>query len=137
MSEWSQIKSIEMLVSRIEHSLNINNTYNEVKIFCELLNIARGRCEIKFKKRLLNDTNENSLFINSRKPLMNAVKTIKDSEYDNLLKNIYEYASFKIKKIKILIVIECPIAINNQGFLNIENDIDTNIKDIKFSIPVF
>ena len=137
MSEWSQIKSIEMLVSRIEHSLNINNTYNEVKVFCELLNIARGRCEIKFKKKLLKDTNENSLFISSKKPLMNAVKTLKDREYDNLLKNIYEYASFKIKKIKILIVIDCPIAINNQGFLSIEKDINTSIKDIKFSIPVF
>ena len=34
MSEWSQIKSIEMLISRIDHSVNINGTHNDMKFFC-------------------------------------------------------------------------------------------------------
>ena len=135
MSEWSQIKSIEMLVSRTEHSLNINNTYNNVKIFCELLNIARGRCEITFKKKEDNKV-ENNLFISSKKPIMKAVRTLNGEQYDNLVKNFYNYASFKIKKIKMMIIIDNPIAINQDGFLNIEKDLNINIMDINFSIPV-
>ena len=137
MSEWSQIQSIEMLVSRVEHSLDINLTYDNLTFFCELLNIARGRCEIIFKKDLSKNNKENNLFISSKKPLMNVVRTLNNNQYDGLVKNIYGYANFKIKKIKILVMIDSPIAVNNQGFLNIEKDLNINISDIKFSIPIF
>tara|TARA_Y100001935_G_C17025840_1_gene370059 strand:- start:62 stop:475 length:414 start_codon:yes stop_codon:yes gene_type:complete len=137
MSEWSQIKSIEMLISRIDHSVNINGTHNDMKFFCELLNIARGRCEIVFKKQLIKNKYENNLFISSKKPIMKAVRTLNPVQYDNLIKNIYDFAGFKIKKAKIMLIIENPIAVNNQGFLNIERDLNINIVDINFSIPIF
>ena len=137
MSEWSQIRSIEMLISRIDHSLNINRTNDDMKFFCELLNIARGRCEIIFRKQLLKNKIENNLFISSKKPIMKAVRTLNSVQYDNLIKNIYDFAGFKIKKAKIMLVIENPIAVNNQGFLNIEEDLNINIVDINFSIPIF
>ena len=137
MSEWSQIRSIEMLISRIDHSLNINRTNDDMKFFCELLNIARGRCEIIFRKQLLKNKIENNLFISSKKPIMKAVRTLNSVQYDNLIKNIYDFAGFKIKKAKIMLIIENPIAVNNQGFLNIEEDLNINIVDINFSIPIF
>ena len=137
MSEWSQIRSIEMLISRIDHSLNINRTNDDMKFFCELLNIARGRCEIIFRKQLLKNKIENNLFISSKKPIMKAVRTLNPVQYDNLIKNIYDFAGFKIKKAKIMLIIENPIAVNNQGFLNIEEDLNINIVDINFSIPIF
>ncbi len=137
MSEWSQTKSIEMLVSRVEHSLNINNTYNNLTIFCDLLNIARGRCEIIFKKAIIGQEKENNLFISSKKPIMKAIKTLDNKEYDQITSNIYNYSSFKIKKIKIMLFIENPIAINNLGFLNIEKDLNIKVLDFNFSIPIF
>ena len=62
---------------------------------------------------------------------------LNDNQYDGFVKNIYDYANFKIKRIKILVIIDNPIAVNNQGFLNIEKDLNINISDIKFSIPIF
>ena len=68
---------------------------------------------------------------------MKAVRTLNPVQYDNLIKNIYDFAGFKIKKAKIMLIIENPIAVNNQGFLNIERDLNINIVDINFSIPIF
>ena len=50
MSEWLQVKNLEMLVSKSELNLDINK-YSDILLFsCDLLNIARGRCDLVLKK---------------------------------------------------------------------------------------
>ena len=46
MAEWIQIKSIEMLVSRIEYFDDFSDKTNNITFSCDLLNIARGTCNI-------------------------------------------------------------------------------------------
>ena len=43
MSEWLQINSIEMLVSKAEFELDISKSPDLLYFSCDLLNIARGR----------------------------------------------------------------------------------------------
>ena len=50
MSEWLQIKSIEMLVSNAEYSIENSKEQDLLFFSCDLLNIARGRCNIFLKK---------------------------------------------------------------------------------------
>ena len=52
MSEWLQVKSLEMLVSKSELNLDINKKSDVLLFSCDLLNIARGRCDLVLKKTL-------------------------------------------------------------------------------------
>ena len=121
MAEWAQIKSIEMLVSQAEQSLS-NNSNNNLIISCNLLNIARGRCQLTLNKKDDINKNEDLISISSEKPIMKAVQTLSEEQYKNFLASFYNYAQYKIKKIKIILYIDKPIAIDNDGFLNIEKD---------------
>lgn len=136
MAEWAQIKSIEMLVSQAEQSLSINSNNNNLIISCNLLNIARGRCELKLNKKDDMNKDEDLIKISSEKPIMKAVKTLSEEQHKNFLASFYNYAQYKIKKIKIILYIDKPIAIDNDGFLNIEKDLILKITDIKLTVPI-
>ena len=136
MSEWSQIKSIEMLVSQAEQSLNINSNKNNLILSCDLLNIARGRCNIILKKKDNLQEDENSISISSEKPIMKATKSLTKEQYESFLSSFYNYAQYKFKKIKIILFIDKPIAIDNEGFLNIEKNLSLKITDIKLTVPI-
>ncbi len=136
MSEWSQIQSIEMLVSQAEQSLNISKNDNNLTVSCDLLNIARGRCEIILYKEKDLKNNQNSIIISSEKPIMKAIKTLTKEQYKDFLSSFYNYAQYKFKKIKIVLFIDKPIAIDTEGFLNIEEDLLLKITDIKLTVPI-
>ncbi len=136
MSEWSQIQSIEMLVSTAEKSLNISSNKDRLIVSCDLLNIARGRCELILNKEENLISNENCIFISQEKPVMKATKTLTIKQYDNFLSSFYNYAQYKFKKIKVILFIDKPIAIDNEGFLNIEQDLSLKITDIKLTVPI-
>ena len=136
MSEWSQIKSIEMLVSQAEQSLNINSNKNNLILSCDLLNIARGRCNIILKKKDNLQEDENSISISSEKPIMKATKSLTKEQYESFLSSFYNYAQYKFKKIKIILFIDKPIAIDSEGFLNIEKNLSLKITDIKLTVPI-
>ena len=50
MSEWLQVKNLEMLVSKSELNVDINENSDFLLFSCDLLNIARGRCDLVLKK---------------------------------------------------------------------------------------
>ena len=136
MPEWSQIQSIEMLVSTAEQSLNISSNKDRLVVSCDLLNIARGRCEIILNKEEDLINNENYILISREKPVMKATKTLTKQQYDNFLSSFYNYAQYKFKKIKVILFIDKPIAIDNEGFLNVEKDLSLRITNIKLSVPI-
>ena len=136
MPEWSQIQSIEMLVSTAEQSLNISSNKDRLVVSCDLLNIARGRCEIILNKEEDLINNENYILISREKPVMKATKTLTKKQYDNFLSSFYNYAQYKFKKIKVILFIDKPIAIDNEGFLNVEKDLSLRITNIKLTVPI-
>ena len=66
MSEWSQIKSLEMLVSKSELNLEINKD-SDFHFLFDLLNVARGRCDILKRK---NIPKNNLISISTKKSIM-------------------------------------------------------------------
>ena len=51
MSDWLHIKKLEMLVVKADYNKLLTNI--EKYFSCELLNIARGRCEVTLSKVLI------------------------------------------------------------------------------------
>ena len=136
MSEWSQVNTIEMLVSKVDNYFDINKETDRFEISCNLLNVARGRCEIiLFKEN--SSSKKNNIFISSKKPIMKALKTLSKENFKEISNTFYKYSQFKTKKIKIIVSISQPLAIDSHGILNIEKDLDLKIEDIQLSVPVF
>ena len=68
MSEWLQVKNLEMLVSKSEFNLDINKNSDLLLFSCDLLNIARGRCDLVLKKTLSSSISY--IYISVDKPVM-------------------------------------------------------------------
>lgn len=136
MSEWLQINSIEMLVSKVEYSLETSKEELEILFFsCDLLNIARGRCNIYLRKNFTSNLKD-FIEIESEKPIMTANISYANSKFDNIAKVINNYTQNKSKKIKIIIDLNAALAVNQDGILSIENSIKLNITNIKFILPL-
>ena len=135
MSEWLQIKSIEMLVSNVEYSLENSKEQDLLFFSCDLLNIARGRCNIFLKKNQSSNL-KNFIEIDSEKPVMNADINFESNKFENIAKVINNYTLNKSKKIKIILDLNVSLAVNQDGTLSIENSIKVDITNIKFILPL-
>ena len=135
MSEWLQIKSIEMLVSNAEYSIENSKEQDLLFFSCDLLNIARGRCNI-FLKKNQSSSLKNFIEIDSEKPIMNAYINFESNKFENIAKVINNYTLTKSKKIKIILDLNVSLAVNQDGTLSIENSIKVDITNIKFILPL-
>ncbi len=134
MSEWLQINSIEMLVSKAEFELDISKSPDLLYFSCDLLNIARGRCDILFKKVLNNE--KNYIFIGTDKPIMNSEINLSDEKFNDILNTINKLGLKMNKKIKVILYLNKSLAVNNDGFLSIEKDIKLEVINIKIIMPM-
>ena len=134
MSEWLQINSIEMLVSKSEFELDIDKNLDTLFFSCDLLNIARGRCDITIQKK--GSEKENYVFISTSKPIMNASICLNHENFNNILNTVNNYAVNLSKRIKIVFILDKNLAVNNDGFLSIDKDIKLKIINIKFIMPL-
>ena len=134
MSEWLQINSIEMLVSKAEFELDISKSPDLLYFSCDLLNIARGRCDILFKKVLNNENNY--IFIGTDKPIMNSEINLSDEKFNDILNTINKLGLKMNKKIKVILYLNKSLAVNNDGFLSIEKDIKLEVINIKIIMPM-
>jgi len=135
MSEWLQIKSIEMLVSNAEYSIENSKEQDLLFFSCDLLNIARGRCNIFLKKNQSSNL-KNFIEIDAEKPVMNADINFESNKFENIAKVINNYTLNKSKKIKIILDLNVSLAVNQDGTLSIENSIKVDITNIKFILPL-
>ena len=136
MSEWLHINKIEMLVVKAEYNYELAKTFQVISISCELLNIARGRCEVNFLKCYKNILDK-KLFISSKKAVMSANVDLNDQQFNNLNDTLFKYSNQKSKKIKITLLMDKAVATNSEGILSLDNDLTTNLKDVTFNIPIF
>ena len=88
MSEWLQVKNLEMLVSKSELNLDIYKN-NDILLFsCDLLNIARGRCDLVLKKT--TSSSISNININVDKPVMEGEINFSKEKFENILDSIYK-----------------------------------------------
>ena len=136
MSEWLHINKIEMLVVKADYKYELANTVEKISLSCELLNIARGRCEVKFFK-CSKKTLDKKLFISSKKAIMSADIELSEQNFNNLNNTFFKYSNQRSKKIKIIFLMDKAEATNSAGILSLDNDLMTNLKDVNFNIPIF
>ena len=136
MTEWLHINQIEMLVVKAEYKYELTKNFEEINASCQLLNIARGRCDVKILK-CYNKSLNNNLFISSKKALMKADIELEEKIFNKLNDIFFKYRNHTSKKIKITLLMDKAVATSSSGILNLENDLTTNLKDLYFDIPVF
>ncbi len=134
MAEWLQVKSIEMLVSKSEFVLEINKDCDLLFFSCDLLNIARGRCELIIRKK--NSEQKSQILISTKKPVMEADISLDDKKFENILNCINKFSNTINKRYKIILYLNKPLAVNNHGFLSLEENTTLNIVNLKLILPI-
>ncbi len=135
MSEWLQVKNLEMLVSKSELNLDINKNSDVLLFSCDLLNIARGRCDLVLKKTL--NSSISSISINMDKPVMVGEINFSQEKFENILNSIDKFLNKNnSKKLKIILFLNKPLAVNNHGVLSIDQNIKLEIINLKLIFPI-
>ena len=135
MSEWLQVKTLEMLVSKSELNLDINKNSDLLLFSCDLLNIARGRCDLVLKKTL--NSSVSFISININKPVMVGEINFSKEKFDNILDSIDKFLNKNnSKKVKIILFLNKPLAVNNHGVLSIDQNIKLEIINLKLIFPI-
>ena len=135
MSEWLQVKNLEMLVSKSELNLDINKNSDILLFSCDLLNIARGRCDLVLKKTL--NSSISYININMDKPVMVGEINFSQEKFENILNSIDKFLNKNnSKKLKIILFLNKPLAVNNYGVLSIDQNIKLEIINLKLIFPI-
>ena len=134
MSEWSQIKSLEMLVSKSELNLEINKDSDFLFFSCDLLNVARGRCDIILKRK--NIKKNNLISISTKKSIMESKIYLSEKKFSEVLDSISKLSNINNKKLKIILTIDKPLAVNNSGVLSLDEDIKIVVTNLKLILPI-
>ena len=135
MSEWLQVKSLEMLVSKSELNLDINKNSDVLLFSCDLLNIARGRCDLVLKKTL--NSSISYISITMDKPVMAGEINFSKEKFENILDSINKFLNKNnSKKLKIILFLNKPLAVNNHGVLSIDQNIKLEIINLKLIFPI-
>ena len=135
MSEWLQVNNLEMLVSKSEFNLDLNKNSDVLLFSCDLLNIARGRCDLVLKKTLNSSTSY--IKINMDKPVMLGEINFSKEKFENILDSIDKFLNKNnSKKLKIILFLNKPLAVNNYGVLSIDENIKLEIINLKFIFPI-
>ena len=136
MNDWLHIKKLEMLIVKADYNHLLMNYLEEIFLSCELLNIARGRCEVTLLK--VSNTNLNKkLLISSKKPLMKAHIELDKQYFNNLFETLFKYSNQKSKRIKLTFLMDKAVATDSEGILSLDDDLETDLKEMKFNIPIF
>ena len=135
MSEWLQVNNLEMLVSKSEFNLDLNKNSDVLLFSCDLLNIARGRCDLVLKKTLNSSTSY--IKINMDKPVMLGEINFSKEKFENILDSIGKFLNKNnSKKLKIILFLNKPLAVNNYGVLSIDENIKLEIINLKLIFPI-
>ena len=135
MSEWLQVKNLEMLVSKSELNLDIKKNSDVLLFSCDLLNIARGRCDLVLKKT--SNSSVSYISINMDKPVMVGEMNFSKEKFENILDSINRFLNKNnSKKLKIILFLNKPLAVSNHGVLSIDQNIKLEIINLKLIFPI-
>lgn len=135
MSEWLQVKNLEMLVSKSELNLDINKNSDILLFSCDLLNIARGRCDLVLKKKI--NSSISYISISMDKPVMVGEINFSKEKFENILDSLNKFLNKNNnKKLKIILLLNKPLAVNNHGVLSIDQNIKLEIINLKLVFPI-
>ncbi len=131
----SSKKFRKCLFQNLSLTLDINKNSDVLLFSCDLLNIARGRCDLVLKKTLNSSTSYIS--INMDKPVMVGEINFSKEKFENILDSIDKFLNKNnSKKLKIILFLNKPLAVNNHGVLSIDQNIKLEIINLKLIFPI-
>ena len=75
--------------------------------------------------------------ISVKKPVMEGEINFSKDKFENILNNISKFLNINnSKKLKIILFLNKPLAVNNHGVLSIDQDIKLEIINLKLILPI-
>ena len=103
----------------------------ELHLSCGLVNIARGNCNVIMRP----DTNQTKgeILISSERPVMNAELSVPPILFDQVQGSLKNNVG---RPLQLIFLLDEYLQVDNQGILTITDNIEANIKDMSWVLPV-
>ena len=103
----------------------------ELHLSCGLVNIARGNCNVIMRP----DTNQTKgeILISSERPVMHAELSVPPILFDQVQGSLKNNVG---RPLQLIFLLDKYLQVDNQGILTITDDIEANIKDMSWVLPV-
>ena len=124
-------KVIQMSVLSADLNLIGFNLIREMNLSCDLINIARGNCSVVLRPVSSSISGFVDIFID--RPIMKAEINVTPTLFDQVQNAFNNNSS---RNIKLFIVIEENLDVNNEGVLSIKKPIHSKISDMSWVLPL-
>ena len=125
------MQKLEMLIKTVDAHYDSKHHIQCLYLSCSLLNIARGTCNLMIVKEKSNF--QDKITIQYERAIMSGSIGVKD-EYFNTLQNQLSLKNERPSRLEL--IINKKLNINKNGILFLENELNTEITDYKFYIPL-
>ena len=125
------MQKLEMLIKTVDVHYDSKHHIQCLYLSCSLLNIARGTCNLMIVKEKSNF--QDKITIQYERAIMSGSIGVKD-EYFNTLQNQLSLKNERPSRLEL--IINKKLNINKNGILFLENELNTEITDYKFYIPL-
>ena len=128
-SNWKTIKKIVLNVNSVS---TIIENLTSISLDCSFENIAKGRCQLRVGEKRKNE--KNTLYVHTDKALMIVNIYYEKNKIQNLINILSKKSSSK--KIKINLDISESLMINKSGYLYVKDNLEINIKQVSWIVPI-
>ena len=92
---------------------------------------------IKFLIDKKSKITKSHIFISTEKPVMKGEIDLLPNKFENILSSINKLSNIKnSKKLKIILYLDKPLAVNNHGVLSLDKDVNLEIINLKLVLPI-
>ena len=125
------MQKLEMLIKTVDAHYDSSHLIECLYLSCSLLNIARGTCNMM----IMNDSKNfrNKITIQFERAIMSGTIQVKNEFFKSLQKQL----SIKNDRpARLELVINHKLNINKNGILFLDKELESDIKEYKFFIPL-
>ena len=71
-----------------------------------------------------------------KKPVMEGTLHLSEKKFEGILTNINKLSIINNKRLKIIIKLDKPLAVNNHGLLSLDQDLELEITELRLILPI-
>ena len=131
MTALQNTQTVQMSVLSADLKLIGFDNRREMHLSCDLINIARGNCNIILRPE--TSSINGSLNILFDRPIMNSEINIPPVIFDQIHSALKHSVG---RPLRLILLLDEPLKVDNQGVLTIKKSIITKIKNMSWILPV-
>jgi len=131
MPKIQKVNTISISVFSADLKLIGFENRRELHLSCGLVNIARGNCTILMRPEANKVKGE--ILISSERPVMNADLSVPPVLFDQVQNSLKNNVG---RPLQLVLLMDKYLEVDNQGILNINEDIKANINDMSWILPL-